>query len=67
MGQGYAWEGLASAAFTFARGNTDSDQLDVAVNTQFDSTRDRITLRANVEQDTSVVSSRRKVMEAQTK
>ena len=39
-----------------ARGNTDSDQLDVAVNTQFDSTRDRITLRANVEQDTSVVS-----------
>ena len=33
MGQGYAWEGLASAAFTFARGNTDSDQLDVAVNT----------------------------------
>ena len=56
MGQGYAWEGLASAAFTFARGNTDSDQLDVAVNTEFDSTRDRITLRANVEQDTSVVS-----------
>jgi len=56
MGQGYAWEGLASAAFTFARGNTDSDQLDVAVNTQFDSTRDRITVRARVEQDTSVVS-----------
>ena len=56
MGQGYAWEGLASAAFTFARGNTDSDQLDIAFNTQFDSTRDRITLRANVEQDTAIVS-----------
>ena len=55
MGEGYAWEGLASAAFTFARGNTDSDQIDLAVNTQFDSTRDRITLRANVEQDTAIV------------
>ena len=51
MGQGYAWEGLASAAFTVARGNTDSDQLDVAINTQFDSTRDRFTLRASIEQD----------------
>ncbi len=56
MGQGYAWEGLASAAFTVNRGNSDKDQLDFSVNTQFDSTRDRITLRANVEQDTAIVS-----------
>lgn len=56
MGDGYAWEGLASAAFTVNRGNSDKDQLDLAVNTQFDSTRDRITLRANVEQDTAIVS-----------
>jgi putative salt-induced outer membrane protein YdiY len=55
MGQGYAWEGLASAAFTVARGNTDSDQLDVAINTQFDSTRDRFTLRASIEQDQASV------------
>ena len=33
MGQGYAWEGLASAAFTVNRGNSDKDQLDLAVNT----------------------------------
>ena len=38
MGQGYAWEGLASAAFTVNPGNSDKDQLDLAVNTQFDST-----------------------------
>lgn len=56
MGQGYAWEGLASAAFTVARGNTDSDQLDVAINTQFDSTRDRFTLRASIEQDQASVA-----------
>ena len=56
MGQGYAWQGLASVALTVARGNTDADQLDVAVNTQFDSTRDRITLRANAERDTAIVT-----------
>lgn len=56
MGDGYAWEGLASIALTVARGNTDADQLDVAVNTQFDSTRDRITLRGNLERDTAIVT-----------
>ena len=56
MGQGYAWQGLASVALTVARGNTDADQLDIAVNTQFDSTRDRITLRANAERDTAIVT-----------
>lgn len=56
MGQGYAWKGLASVALTIARGNTDADQLDLAVNTQFDSTRDRITLRANAERDTAIVT-----------
>ena len=33
MEQGYAWQGLASVALTVARGNTDADQLDIAVNT----------------------------------
>lgn len=56
MGQGYAWKGLASVALTVARGNTDADQLDLGVNTQFDSTRDRITLRASAERDTAIVS-----------
>ena len=56
MGQGYAWQGLASVALTVARGNTDADQLDVAINTQLDSTRDRITLRANIERDTAIVT-----------
>ena len=56
LGKGYAWEGLASAALAVARGNTDADQLDLALNSQFDSVRDRITLRANVEQDTAIVS-----------
>ena len=56
MGQGYALQGLASVALTVARGNTDADQLDIAVNTQFDSTRDRITLRANAERDTAIVT-----------
>lgn len=56
MGQGYASQGLASVALTVARGNTDADQLDIAVNTQFDSTRDRITLRAKAERDTAIVT-----------
>ena len=56
MGQGYASQGSASVALTVARGNTDADQLDIAVNTQFDSTRDRITLRANAERDTAIVT-----------
>ena len=66
MGEGYAWKGLASAAFTFSRGNTDSDQIDLDVNTQFDSTRDRITLRANVEQDTAIVSVQRQENDGST-
>lgn len=56
MGRGYAWQGLASVALTVARGNTDADQLDISVNTQFDSTRDRITLRAKANRDTAIVS-----------
>ena len=56
MGQGYASQGSASVALTVARGNTDADRLDIAVNTQFDSTRDRITLRANAERDTAIVT-----------
>ena len=55
-GRGTHGRALASVALTVARGNTDADQLDIAVNTQFDSTRDRITLRANAERDTAIVT-----------
>lgn len=56
MGKGYSWHGLASAALTVARGNTDADQLDMAVNSEFDSVRDRITVRANIERDTAFLN-----------
>lgn len=50
-GEGYHWVGNSGAGLTLQRGNTENDQLDLALNTTFTSTRDRFTLRANIEQD----------------
>jgi hypothetical protein len=50
-GEGYHWVGNSGAGLTLQRGNTENDQLDLALNTTFTSTRDRFTIRANVEQD----------------
>ena len=50
-GDGYHWTGNSGAGLTLQRGNTENDQLDLALNTTFTSARDRFTIRANVEQD----------------
>lgn len=51
LGQGYKWTGLASAAMVAERGNTDSDELDFALESVWQSLRDRFTVRATAELD----------------
>lgn len=53
-GEGYQWQGSAGAALAFNRGNTISDQLDITADSQFESTRDRITVRGKIERDDTV-------------
>ncbi len=58
-GDGYQWTGDMSAAAALTRGNTQTDELDVALNTVLTSTRDRYTINTRLEQDntyTPVVS-----------
>lgn len=50
-GKGYDWTGNSGLALAYNRGNTKTDEFDVAVDTILRSTRDRITVRANLEQD----------------
>lgn len=50
-GEGYHWIGNTGAGLTLQRGNTENDQLDLALNTTLTSTRDRYTVRVNIEQD----------------
>lgn len=51
LGQGYNWTGLVNAALVLERGNTDTDELDYRLDTQWRSVRDRYTLRFNGEID----------------
>jgi len=51
LGQGYNWTGLVNAALVLERGNTDTDELDYRLDTQWQSARDRYTLRFNGEID----------------
>lgn len=50
-GKGYDWTGNSGLALAYNRGNTKTDEFDVAVDTTLRSTRDRIIVRANLEQD----------------
>jgi len=51
LGQGYNWSGLINFAFLLERGNTDSDQLDYKLETEWRSTRDRFRVHARGEYD----------------
>lgn len=51
LGEGYNWTGLASFAFTYERGNTDTDELDYKLESYWRSLRDRYTLRLDGEID----------------
>ncbi len=50
-GKGYQWTGNASMAAAISRGNTQTDELDVALNTVLTSVRDRYTINTRLEQD----------------
>ena len=50
-GDGYQWLGNTGLALAYNRGNTKTDELDIAIETTLRSTRDRIIVRANVEKD----------------
>jgi len=52
-GEGYRWTGDTSAALVVNRGNTETDELDVAINTVVRSTRDRYTINARLDKDSS--------------
>ena len=51
LGQGYKWTGLINFAMSMERGNTDTDELDYKLDTQWRSKRDRYTFRWNGEID----------------
>ena len=51
QGQGFKWTGDTSAALAVARGNTDTNELDVAINTVLKSIRDRYTLNGSIDKD----------------
>lgn len=51
VGQGYGWNGLASAALTIEQGNTDTEEFDYKVESVWRSLRDRYTLKFNGEID----------------
>jgi putative salt-induced outer membrane protein YdiY len=51
LGQGYHWTGTFGFALEIERGNTDTDELDVKLDTVWRSTRDRYTLKWDSEKD----------------
>ena len=54
-GKGYHITGRVTSAFEFNRGNTDTDQLNLDLETILESRRDRITVRADYEDTSSIV------------
>tara|TARA_R110000823_G_scaffold295738_3_gene415592 strand:+ start:46066 stop:47085 length:1020 start_codon:yes stop_codon:yes gene_type:complete len=51
LGEGYKWFGRANAALESERGNTDTDELDMDLESVWRSLRDRYTVRGNWEID----------------
>ncbi|EED35403.1 conserved hypothetical protein [Luminiphilus syltensis NOR5-1B] len=56
-GNGYHWLGSTSAALAANRGNTETNEIDIAFDTTMESLRDRYTLRGKIEQDESWVQT----------
>ena len=50
-GEGFNWTGDTSAALAVARGNTDTNELDVSVNTVVETLRDRYTFNGSIDRD----------------
>lgn len=50
-GRGFNWSGDTSAALAVARGNTDTNEIDVAVNTVVETIRDRYTFNGRIDKD----------------
>ena len=55
QGHGYRMSGRTTSAFEFNRGNTDTDEFNLDLETILESRRDRITLRADYEDSSSIV------------
>ena len=55
VGRGYHITGRITSAFEFNRGNTDTDQLNLDLETILESRRDRVTVRADYEDTKSIV------------
>ena len=51
QGRGFKWTGDTSAALAVARGNTDTNELDIAINTVLKSIKDRYTLNGSIDKD----------------
>ncbi|MEP0203901.1 MAG: DUF481 domain-containing protein [Halioglobus sp.] len=51
LGEGYNWTGLANIAWKTERGNSDTDEVDYKLNTQWLGLEDRYTLKGNGEID----------------
>lgn len=55
QGHGYRITGRTTSAFEFNRGNTDTDEFNLDLEMIFESRRDRITLRVDYEDSSSIV------------
>jgi hypothetical protein len=51
LGEGYRWSGLVSVALDIERGNTDTDEYDSKLESEWRSTRDRYTLKFDADVD----------------
>lgn len=56
-GQGYHLTGRASTAFVYNRGNTDTDEINADLEMTLESRRDRFTLRGDLEDTSSNIST----------
>ena len=56
QGHGYRITGRATSAIEYNRGNTETDKLNLDAETIFESRRDRITLRADYEESSALVT-----------
>lgn len=50
-GKGYHWTGTTGLALAYNRGNTETDNLNINLDTTLESTRDRYTIRGNAQRD----------------
>ena len=58
VGEGYHVTGRVTSAVEFSRGNTDTDQVNLDLETKFESRRDRITVRADYEEASTILGGK---------